>query len=220
MTLALLPWFSCSVRANNALKRFFCDTWCLYLSTFMVRFSIWPRYLKGKMSARIFLAGLSLYIDCWNSLLHLNRTSCCSLTHCECFKCYYKKRVAIDSSFSYIMQPGSKYINYIMIQCNIPPFLIYILHYTLTIESYILYWVTSVDLDHMRCVLLTFKVVILLQICSSYIHKCLPTISLLRCIACVVWECFGPRWCYHECLCWELAQCGPPSCVLARVGLS
>lgn len=37
----------------------------------------------------------------------------------------------------------------------------------------------SVDLDHVWCVLLAFKVVILLQTYSSYIHKCLPSIPLL-----------------------------------------
>lgn len=130
-----------------------------------------------------------------------------------------------DSVFSYIMQPGGKYINYIMIRCSIPPFLIY----TLQFDCWALFlspWfmacfighATSVDLDHVWCVLLTFKVVTLLQIYSSYIHKCLPTISQLLCIASIVWEFFGLSGCYHQCLYWALAQRGPPSCVLAHVG--
>lgn len=72
---------------------------------------------------------------------------------------------------------------------------------------------TSVDLDHMWGVLLTFEGVISVQIYSIYIHKRFPTISLHLCIACIAWEFFGHG--FHECLYWEQAQCGPPSCVLA-----
>lgn len=118
------------------------------------------------------------------------------------------------------MQPEGKHVNYIMIQRNIPSVL-YALHVQRDCGLLFLYpdiWSgvmgTRPMLTWITCVLLNLKVVILLQMYSSYIHKRLPTLSLLLCIAWRAWELFSLRRCYLECLCWEPARCGPPSCVL------